>query len=263
MKPWLLSSIILLLFFSACNDTPGKKKENNAPPAEKATGETQTPPFFITDSVITSCNNVNTRNIKPLGKKGLFTTDNFLLPQDTLRQYYRTNNTVHDYHYGDAGWFVSDTLQQTLIISIATDLYRMKMFVFSWKECPDTLLQEVNIYHNDEMVSSIANTQEVKKVLPWFIEAAAKMPSRFFTTERGLQLGDCKEEALAIYGKPHELHRMGSIDQLVWKYEGYMDGANEKLSRRQPVANDSYGHTVTMYFRNNRLIALSIFNDIP
>jgi hypothetical protein len=219
----------------------------------------------ITDSVFSACNSFIQDSVNSIGAKGIFTADDYPVTYDMLSKNYYATKVIGEFLYGDAAWFTNDSLKQVLIITIATDLYRMKMLNFSYSEFPDELLSEIDIYRHNDYGSDSVNNFQKKTALPEFIDSAKKLTSFYFTTVRGFKLGDCKEKALKVYGNPHKRSLLKDIEKCEWIYDGdelYKD-EGEKVPSNKLIAKNSFGHTVTMYFRNNRLIALKFFNDIP
>ncbi len=54
----------------------------------------------------------------------------------------------------------------------------------------------------------------------------------------------------------------GDVEINDWNFVGdvFLENYNDKINR---YAKNSFGYKVTMYFRNDKLIALILMNDIP
>lgn len=256
---------LLSAFFAAVVFLFACKQKQDASVQEKKEeikGETVLP-FAISDSVISGCNPFMASAVKSIGTTGLFEPDSYPVEEELLRKNVFTAREVKYFQTADGAWFRNDTLGQVLIISVATDSYRSGLLNFSYKEFPGVLLTEIPIWlQDDKPVADSVLNKEKKTILPSFIDSAKQIPACYFTTLKGFNLGDCREKAFLVYGKPHESSRSGDIDILKWHFDGDFDG--EKLPNgKLLLAKGTYGHTVTMYFRNNRLVALFILNDVP
>jgi len=53
------------------------------------------------------------------------------------------------------------------------------------------------------------------------------------------------------------------MEELEWNFIGdvFYDGKSDLHGK--PLAKDSFGHHVIMYFKKSRLIGLILYNDIP
>jgi hypothetical protein len=241
--------ICCLPFFASCKEN----KENN-----KFSATTT----VLRDSVYSICTNSGNDTVVFIGTKGRFTVDDFPIPFNLLRTNY-SKKKIDDFFIVDQAWFVNDTIKQVLVISIATDLHRMQLFSFSYDEFSPIFLNEIAIYKSNQGISDLIENPRKQSLIPLFIDSARKAPVIYFKTHKGFSLGDCKEKAIKVYGNPHTAVTVNSIEKLTWEYDGDGEDPNFKVADNKLIANNSFGNTVVMYFRNNRLIGLSLFNEIP
>jgi hypothetical protein len=99
-----------------------------------------------------------------------------------------------------------------------------------------------------------------------FIKLANKINQHYFTSKKGFKLGDKKEKAVKAYGYPDKCISIDNIEKCEWKFEGdYVESEeiHPKAKTNGPLAKNSFGYCVTMYFRSDILIAMILSNDIP
>lgn len=60
-----------------------------------------------------------------------------------------------------------------------------------------------------------------------------------------------------------ELHTPDGVTVLSWFFEGENSWDGKTDLHGRPLAAGSFGHTLTMCFRNNQLIGLAINNTVP
>lgn len=120
-----------------------------------------------------------------------------------------------------------------------------------------------------DTVFDSASFQLKKKYFDGFIKTSKFIKQSYFTSNKGFRLGDSKTKALKIYNKPDKIRKENGIEKLEWDFIGDNDllvhlATKEKIDLKgKPVAKDSFGHKIIMYFRENRLIGLIILNEIP
>jgi hypothetical protein len=160
----------------------------------------------------------------------------------------------------DKVWFVNDTLNQVIVIELYTDLFRTKTYHFYTNNIPDSLISSMWLMKtNDE----VATPQQKIKDFDGFVKQANNVNAAYFKSDKGFSLGDPKQKAIKVYGKPSKQELIGDdIERLEWNFEGELYPQNDKL-RNRPIVTDSFGYSVTMYFKNGKLIAQIITNDIP
>jgi hypothetical protein len=217
------------------------------------------PRIVLSDSTYTHCNDSTQLLTYPIAEKGLFEVDDYSIPFELLKSSYRKMK-IDSFFTADQAWFANDIIKQVLVISIATDLHKMSLFHFSYNEFPNCLLSELHLYKTNE--ADLVDSSQKFNILPFFIDSAVKTTASYFKTVKGFSLGDCKEKAIKTYGIPDSTISLGEIDKISWVYDGDKFYLNSKLPNK-PIAKNSFGHSVTMYFRKNRLVGQYLFNDIP
>jgi hypothetical protein len=159
----------------------------------------------------------------------------------------------------DKIWFRNDSLQEVLVFELYTDYYRNIIFHFKMNGFPKGLLKTMELYNADD---DTVNEQLKEKFFPGFIQSAWQISDKYFRSRKGFRLGDSKAKALTIYGKPDKISKAGDVEQYEWDFigEAFYD---PKKDARKKIAIDSYGHQTIMFFRQNKLIAVILHNDIP
>lgn len=160
----------------------------------------------------------------------------------------------------DKVWFVNNKLKQALVFELATDEFRTITFHFYTNDIPGQLIKTIGLYNGEgEPVSD----EQKKKNFKGFINLAKNIDETYFTTNKGIQLGMSKQRATGIYGKPTNISKDGDIEMYEWEFTGDLiyDGKTDLHGR--PLAKDSYGHKTTMFFRDDKLVAVILNNDIP
>lgn len=169
----------------------------------------------------------------------------------------------------DKAWFTNDTLKQTLVFELYTDYHRLYIFHFYNDDIPNELINKMEFdisKSKNENVFDTATLQQKQTNFKDFINLSNRINQSYFTTKKGFKLGDKKEKAINVYGKPDKCSTSNNIEKCVWKYEGdYIESEEtpHKAKTNRPFAKNSFGYTVTMFFRTEKLIAIIINNDIP
>jgi hypothetical protein len=96
-----------------------------------------------------------------------------------------------------------------------------------------------------------------------FIRKAKPIKASYFKSKRGFVLGDPKEKAIKIYGKPDKVSSLDSVGRYEWDFEGDIDNESKTRSKRKRLAEDSFGYHVIIFCRNNKIIGIILHNDVP
>ncbi len=169
----------------------------------------------------------------------------------------------------DKVWFTNDTLNQTLVFELYTDYHRLYIYHFYNNDIPKDLIKEMELSVSKgkfENIFDSASFRQKQNYLPGFILSAIKINRSYFTTLKGFNLGDRKAKVINVYGKPDKSSSLNNIEKCEWKFEGdYIESEeiHPKLKTNKPLANNSMGCSVTMFFREDRILAMIISNDIP
>jgi hypothetical protein len=194
---------------------------------------------------------------------GRFTVDDFPVADSLLGS--DSSNNGRKIESGgtislDKAWFANDSLKQTLVFEIYTDDFRAASYLFNNKDIPDELIERMEL--NDDSGDTVSKEQKVRDFMG-FLKKARQIGKNFFVTKKGLRLGDKQEKAQQIYGRPDYVKNADGVEEDNWLFvgENVFDGKADLKGK--PLAKDSYGHQVTMFFRQGRLIGLILSNDIP
>jgi hypothetical protein len=160
----------------------------------------------------------------------------------------------------DKVWFTNDTLKQTIVVELYTDNFRGVEFHFQNNDIPKALIIRMELHTSD---GELASQQLKQKNFQGFIRAATKIPRGYFTTYKNFKLGDSKQKSLRVYGVPDKKSIEDGVEVFEWDFVGDILYYGKTDLKGKPLANDSYGHQATMMFRNNKLIAIILNNDIP
>jgi hypothetical protein len=161
----------------------------------------------------------------------------------------------------DKVWFTNATLNQTLIFEIYTDHFRMITFHIINDDIPAELLKRMEL-HN--AFGDFATEENKSSGVLALQKLATPIAQNYFTTNKGFVLGDKKVKAIDIYGKPDTISVLDDLEKLQWKFIGDIYYYDHKIDLKgKPVAEHSFGHTITMFFRDDKLIGLILENEIP
>ena len=177
----------------------------------------------------------------------------------------RIDNNQIEKHSGqtsayDQVWFKNNALKQIIIFELYTDDHRMVTFHFYSNEPPTELLQRMELHAAN---GEFATEQQKRKDFGGFIKQASPINAKYFISNKGFKLGDTKQKALRIYGKPTKITRQNGIEKLEWAFIGDIMYGGSILRKGQRMAFNSFGHQATLYFKNGKLIGLILHNDIP
>jgi hypothetical protein len=184
---------------------------------------------------------------------------------NTMLAYKTSNNSSYKKQSGqtysyDKVWFSNDTLKQTLVFELYTDYHRMVTYHFYNNDIPTDLINRMELHIDG---GELASENQKLKDFNGFLNQTTKINSTFFITDKGFRLGDTKQNAINKYGKPDKQSTSNGIEKLEWKFIGDMNYADKTDLNGKPLAKDSFGHQVVMYFKNGKLIGQILHNDIP
>lgn len=166
-------------------------------------------------------------------------------------------------------WFKNDTLKQSLVFELYTDYHRINIFHFYNNDIPADLIKKLPLYVSENEFNNSFDTasfNQKKNSINGFVKGSRKINNSYFITKKGFKLGDSKDKAINIYGKPHESSTSNHIEKCEWRFVGDCNenlDETQKVKIKRPLVKDSFGYNVTMYFRDEILIAMILFNDIP
>lgn len=140
--------------------------------------------------------------------------------------------------YSYSNWFTNDSIKQTLVFELYTDKHRIYTYHFMNNNFPNYLIKNLPFQFSENQTF---NQEKLQYTFPKFIERSKRISQFYFTTKKGLILGQLKHNVLINYGTPNSKEIIHNIEKYTW---------GEKLNR------------IEMYFDKNRLIAIFIYRDL-
>ncbi|MBB4806748.1 hypothetical protein HNP38_002044 [Chryseobacterium defluvii] len=159
----------------------------------------------------------------------------------------------------DKVWFSNDILRQTIVVELYTDYHRLHTFHFYNNAVPNDLISKMWLSAYGEPASE----KQKQKDFNGFLKQAAKISSSYFVTNKGFKLGDPKQKAVSYYGKPDKQTIDEGTEKLEWNFIGDNSYDINTGPKSKPLAKDSFGHQIIMYFKNEKLVGQILSNDIP
>ena len=160
----------------------------------------------------------------------------------------------------DKVWFRNDSLGQTIVIELETDLFRGGFYHFLNNDIPRALINDMELNTPDGDTADI--TLKVKN-FHTLIKSGRPLADKYFKSIKGFKPGDKKEKALKVYGKPDAKSVAGNVERYEWNYVGDNGYDGKENLHGKPLAAGSFGYHVIIYFRNNQMIGMVLKNDIP
>jgi len=160
----------------------------------------------------------------------------------------------------DRVWFKNDVLKQNIIIDLYTDLFRLNIFHFYTNDIPCEIINGIELNKSN---GDFATYPEKRKDFNGFLEQAHSLPSNYLTSNKGFRLGDSKENILEHYPEPDSIKTINDIEVYIWNFFGDVFVNEIQKSNNRTIAKNSFGNTTKLYFKENKLIAVHIHNEIP
>lgn len=188
----------------------------------------------------------------------MITVDDYDIHEDLLRHGYGQMKSDDCYSY-DKAWFYNDSLQEGLIVDLYTDFHKTAIYHFSTDRIPGIMTGAIDLHlENGELAPLSSKQQQLPKLL---LQGKA-LDASSFISKKGFRLGSSKEDAIREYGQPHELSREEGLDIYSWSFQGELIAPYvEQIS--YPMAENSFGHHIKMYFEDQKLIGMVLINDAP
>jgi hypothetical protein len=196
----------------------------------------------------------------PQAKPRMFTVDDFPVTERMIGPYTGRDHKSGGLLSSDKVWFGNKELNQTLVFELYTDNFRNEIFLFRNDDIPAALIDSMELLTPD---SELAPNKQKEKYFHGFLRWTKPIRPQNFISDKGFALGDPKDKALQTYGKPDTRSIARGVETLGWTFVGENEYDGKTNLKGKSLARDSFGHTVTMCFRNDRLIALILQNDIP
>ena len=230
----------------------------------------------VLDNVIKS--NIDTINNEPINQLDSNETDTIIktsydsIPRFAVDDYPVPNEMIRkqsgEYHlfkiksgktYSiEKSWFKNDSIDETLVIELATDYHRFFIYHFNNQNIPPELVLNIG-FHTDN--GELAKPKDIINDFQGFIDLSKVINSKFFKSEKGIKIGLSLIEAIEIYGKPDTFKQIEGFSKVRWDFIGDEFYSNEELNGK-PLAKNSFGHSVIMYFKENKLVAQELSNEI-
>jgi len=145
-------------------------------------------------------------------------------PKDELVDIHEASEKFRDTHRIALGsditlsgsLFSNDELRQCIYLEHYTDGMLPKMVLFSSKEAPDEVFEELAIHKGGEF----ASLDDKKAYWPRIFAASTEVPAQHFQTVQGVRLGDDVSKAAKIFGKPHNQRQGSGMSIYEWGFPG-------------------------------------------
>ncbi|MEM7373120.1 MAG: hypothetical protein AAF587_31140 [Bacteroidota bacterium] len=184
--------------------------------------------------------------------------DDYPFTEAELKDGYQPLKTNDCISYDNA-WFYNDSLEQVILVNLYTDFHKMGIYHFSTQDIPPALLSQLPLHQpNGEWASE----QTKQDNLPQMIQQGQALPASFFTSNNGFRIGTHQMEAIHQYGSPHQQSKLGEFELLVWTYQGDFMAPYTEV-HTYPMAQNSFGHQVHMFFKEELLVGMILINDAP
>ena len=189
----------------------------------------------------------------------LFVVDDYPVKNEKFDENYGTTKSGELVSF-DRVWFSNRELNQSLVIELYTDYHRLVISHFDNENIPKEMINRMGFnLENGE----IASFDQKIKDFNGFIPLSQKLDKNLFVSLKGISIGMDKSKAIEIYGKPDTTELANGIEILEWEFQGDVFFEAKLDDQKKMIARDSYGHSVTMFFEKDKLIAQILFNDIP
>ncbi len=156
-------------------------------------------------------------------------------------------------------WFTNDTLQQTLIFEMYSDGRRHKTIHFDNNKT-FVFFDQIEL---KTLVTHLDHKYPNRWKLNSHLKEAEKISSKYFCTDNRLKIGDSKNKALSIYGKPDNTNTQNEIEIFEWYFTGIGRWYDLQLINEKPLIVGNFLHKVSLYLKNDEIVGIILYNDIP
>ncbi len=248
-----LTVIISIGLFSCNNNRNGESENNKNIKFDTAS----------VDTLVTNLEQESDVSISDTIKR--FVVDDYPVTFEMMRKQSADNYSSYSKTSGktkslDKAWFTNDTLKQTLIFELYTDGHRLVTYHFINQDIPSDIIERIELHTNE---GQQADKQQKLKDFNGFIDQSVKIDSKYFTSNKGLKLGDNKSKAIALYGQPDKETKSNGVERLEWNFVGDILYDGKENLKGKPLAKDNYGHQAYLFFKNGKLVGQILHNDIP
>ena len=197
---------------------------------------------------------------KSAAKPRMLTVDGYPVTDKMFGSYTNREYSSGPIRSSDMRWFTNSHLRQTLVFQLYTDNFRDLTFHFSNDDIPAGLIDRMELSRED---GDSASNRQKEKYFKGFLRHAREIDQRYFRSDKGFAIGDSTEKAMRIYGPPDRRFPDRGVDVWTWTFIGENLYDGKTRLRGKPLARDSFGYTVTLFFRTGRLIGMILENDAP
>lgn len=202
--------------------------------------------------------------------------DDYPITNEMLKDKTSDNSTylkqVGEVYSLEKAWFTNDRLKQTLVFQLYTDYHRMETYHFINTDIPKSIVEKMELGIAEgkfKNMFSSATIEQKKNSFDGFMNLSEKIDEKYFKTKKGIELGADKSELIKLYDVPDLTLTEQAFEVLKWTFIGDYNLTDDfgsietKDLKKKIVAKDSFGHILTAYFKDNKLVAQIIENDIP
>ena len=189
-------------------------------------------------------------------------TDNFNISDEIIKKNIKREFEKIDFLDGIC--FSNNAKSELLIIEFGTDYFRNKIVLVNKNNLPNKLLKLIPLYSKKENTSIPSNEKDKKLFLDSFIPENI-LNIDYFESTKKIKLGINKDYAIKIYGNPDIIEQENEYKILKWVFIGDIVAKINKTIPRidKPLALNSFGYKVTMFFKNDKLIGMVLINEMP
>ena len=182
------------------------------------------------------------------------TIDDYPITEKMLEKKKYINGNVISEEYV---WFTNDTLKQSLLFELYTDYHRLSITHFLNDQIPSALYKKLL------PASQIDCDKDNKNCIGFKLRSADRISKKYFTSNKGVQLNKTKQEVINIYGPADTVLKFKDCEMYFWDFVGDLFIPDSNSKKKKAYAKDSFGYQVMMFFKNDVLIAMTLYNDIP
>jgi hypothetical protein len=242
--------ITILIGIVACNNNPNITDE---------TKQKQSEDTFVNHETKQKEKSTEKINLENISK---YYVDDYPVSEKMLKMLNANSLTKQSGNVisNDKAWFSNDTLNQTLVFELYTDYHRLVIYHFFNTDFPKDLIERIEFH--DKAGQHISKNKKLNEI-NGFINQSTEIESNYFVSNKKIALGDTITKAIDIYGKPEKISLSDGIEKLEWQFIGEENYTGKTDLKGKPLAKNSFGNNIEMYFRNGKLIGQILFNDIP